>query len=162
MEMQKKALDGRLSTLDSGLVFFGYDTGFLEPAQWVKAHGGKSIICQMDPARFEVDLVKEEEKKWPGWAKRSAEVPEAYFKRREAEWASADLVMVNSDWTKAALIRQGVTADKIVIVPLAYEAPQVQPESPRRSTPFARPFPWPGHPAQRNTIPDRGCEAAEG
>jgi glycosyltransferase involved in cell wall biosynthesis len=76
----------------------------------------------MDPARYEVDLVKEEEKRWPGWAKRSVEVPEAYYRRREEEWVVADLVMVNSEWTKAALIRQGVSDDKIVVVPLAYEA----------------------------------------
>jgi glycosyltransferase involved in cell wall biosynthesis len=112
--------------LDSGLIFFSYDTGFLEPARWVKARGGKAIVCQMDPARYEVDLVREEEARWPGWSRRSVEVPEAYFRRREEEWAVADLVMVNSEWTKAALIRQGVTADKIVIVPLAYEAPPVE------------------------------------
>ena len=112
--------------LDSGLIFFGYDTGFLEPARWVKERGGKTIVCQMDPARYEVDLVREEEKRWPGWAKRSVDVPESYYRRREEEWAVADLVMVNSEWTKAALIRQGVTADKIVIVPLAYEAPPVE------------------------------------
>ena len=112
--------------LVSGFVFFSYDTGFLEPARWVKARGGKAIVCQMDPARYEVDLVREEETRWPGWSRLSAEVPEAYFRRREEEWAVADLVMVNSEWTKAALIRQGVTADKIVIVPLAYEAPPVE------------------------------------
>lgn len=108
-------------------IFFSYDTGFLEPAQWIKAQGGKSIICQMDPSRFEVDLVKEEEKKWPGWAKRSAEVPEAYFKRREAEWAAADLVMVNSEWSKQALIKQGVPESKLVVVPLAFEASSPRP-----------------------------------
>jgi len=102
-------------------IFFGYDTGFLEPAEWMKARGGKTIVCQMDPSRFEVDLVKEEEKLWPGWANRSVEVPEAYFQRREQEWAVADLVMVNSEWTKAALISQGVNEGKIVVVPLAYE-----------------------------------------
>jgi glycosyltransferase involved in cell wall biosynthesis len=112
--------------LASGLIFFGYDTGFLEPARWVKEHGGKTIVCQMDPSRFEVDLVRGEEARWPGWSRLSAEVPEAYFRRREEEWAVADLVMVNSEWTKAALIRQGVAADKIVIVPLAYEAPPVE------------------------------------
>ena len=112
--------------LDSGLIFFGYDTGFLEPARWMKERGGKTIVCQMDPARYEVDLVREEETRWPGWAKRSVDVPESYYRRREEEWAVADLVMVNSEWTKAALIRQGVTADKIVIVPLAYEAPPVE------------------------------------
>ena len=121
-----KALVPRLSSLDSGLIFFGYDTGFLEPARWVKARGGKTIVCQMDPARYEVDLVKEEEKRWPGWAKRSVEVPESYYRRREEEWAVADLVMVNSEWTKAALIRQGVSDDKIVVVPLAYEAGEVE------------------------------------
>ena len=49
-------------------IFFSYDTGFLEPARWVKARGGKAIVCQMDPARYEVDLVREEETRWPGWA----------------------------------------------------------------------------------------------
>ena len=105
----------------SSIVFFGYDTGFLEPAQWIKASGGKSIVCQMDPARYEVELVKVEEKRWHGWAKCSLEVPEAYFQRREAEWATADLVMVNSEWTRQALIKQGVPESKLAVVPLAFE-----------------------------------------
>jgi len=49
-------------------------------------------------------------------------VPEEYFARREAEWAVADAVMVNSQWTLDALVKQGVPADKIHIIPLAYEA----------------------------------------
>lgn len=115
----------RLPSSAFPLIFFGYDTGFLEPAGWMKAHGWKSVVCQMDPSRFEVDLVKEEEKRWAGWARHSVEVPEAYFERREAEWAIADLVVVNSEWTKAALMRQGVAEEKIVTVPLAYEANKV-------------------------------------
>lgn len=87
----------------------------------MKARGGKTIVCQMDPARYEVDLVKEEEKRWPGWTKRSVDVPEAYYRRRAEEWAVADLVMVNSEWSKQALMKQGVSDDKIVVVPLAYE-----------------------------------------
>lgn len=110
----------------SEIIFFGYDTGFLEAASFVKGRGGKAVVCQMDPSRFEVDLVKAEEKIWPGWAKRSAEVPESYFKRREGEWALADLVMVNSEWSRQALIQQGVKDDKIIVVPLAYEMPKVE------------------------------------
>lgn len=117
------ALDTRHSTLDPNTIFFGYDTGFLEPAQWIKARGGRAIVCQMDPARYEVELVKEEEKRWPGWASHSVEVPEVYYARREEEWAVADLVMVNSEWTKQALLKQGVSESKLVVVPLAYEAP---------------------------------------
>ena len=121
-KMPLKALDFRLSTLDSGDIFFGYDTGFLEPARWIKERGGKTIVCQMDPSRYEVDLVREEGKRCPGLVKKALDVPENYFKRREAEWAVADLVMVNSEWTRQALIRQGVKDDKIVVVPLAFEA----------------------------------------
>jgi glycosyltransferase involved in cell wall biosynthesis len=106
----------------SSTILFGYDTGFLESAQWIKERGGKSVVGQMDPARYEVDLVKAEEKRWPGWARRSVEVPESYYQRRQAEWAVADLVMVNSEWSKLALIQQGVPESKLVVVPLAFEA----------------------------------------
>jgi len=92
----------------------------------MKARGGKAIICQMDPARYEVDLVKAEERRWPGWARHSVEVPEDYYHRREAEWAVADLVMVNSEWSKQALMKQGVEESKLVVVPLAYEVGEVE------------------------------------
>jgi glycosyltransferase involved in cell wall biosynthesis len=107
-------------------IFFGYDTGFLEPAQCVKARGGKAIVCQMDPSRYEVDLVREEGGQWPGLAKKPVDVPEVYFQRRESEWAVADLVMVNSEWSKQALIKQGVCESKLMVVPLAYDSEKSQ------------------------------------
>lgn len=109
-------------------VFFGYDTGFLEAAAWVRGRGAKTVVCQMDPARTEVEMVREEEERWPGWAKRPVDVPGGYFSWRQAEWASADVVMVNSRWSRDALVSQGVDADRIVIVPLAYEAADPPPK----------------------------------
>ena len=103
------------------IIFFGYDTGFLEPALWVKNKGGKSIVCQMDPSRMEIELVMEEERLWPGWSKKLIKVPEVYLRRREREWTVADIVVVNSEWTKTALSRQGVPESKIHVIPLAYE-----------------------------------------
>ena len=117
----RAALEIRKEVDWSKTVFFGYDTGFFEPGRWVRERGGTTIVCQMDPSRFEVDLVREEEKRWPGWAKHPLEVPEAYFQRREQEWAAADIVIVNSEWTKAALIQQGVPESKIATVPLVFE-----------------------------------------
>lgn len=116
-----RALEGRESKTGRDVVFFGYDTGFLEPARWVRTRGGRTVVCQMDPSRYEAELVKAEEERWPGWAKRPLHTPEAYFQRREEEWGAADLVMVNSEWTQQALVRQGVDGDRIVVVPLAYE-----------------------------------------
>lgn len=102
-------------------VFFGYDTGFLESAAWAKDRGAACIVCQMDPSKVEVAIVQEEEKRWPGWAKRPLLVPEEYSSWRKNEWALADAVMVNSQWTLDALVKLGVPSEKIHIVPLAYE-----------------------------------------
>ena len=107
----------------SRTIFFGYDTGFLEAAAWVKDQGGKTIVCQMDPARTEVELVKAEQKRWTGWADADAPVPEDYFAWRKTEWALADLVVVNSDWSREALLQQGVPEAKLRVLPLAYETP---------------------------------------
>jgi glycosyltransferase involved in cell wall biosynthesis len=68
-----------------------------------------------------VELMREEEKRWPGWALRATDVPEIYFRRREQEWALADRVVVNSEFSRQALIRQGVPADKLAVIPLCYE-----------------------------------------
>lgn len=124
----------------SSTVFFGYDTGFLEPAQWIQARDGRSIVCQMDPARYEVDLVKTEEKRWTGWARRSVQVPESYYQRREAEWATADLVMVNSEWSRQALMKQGVPVSKLAVVPLAYELEKAKGDSRKAKVEMNLPF----------------------
>jgi glycosyltransferase involved in cell wall biosynthesis len=102
-------------------IFFGYDTGFLEPARWVKSMGGKAVVCQMDPSRSEMDLVIQEEELMQNPRMKNCMVPESYFRRREAEWSESDLVIVNSLWSKRGLVSQGVKDEKIAVVPLAYE-----------------------------------------
>ena len=115
-------------------IFFGYDTGFLETAAWVKERGAKTVVGQMDPSSVEVDLVRQEEQKWPGWAKTPLLVPEEYFAWRKTEWSLADTIMVNSQWTRSALLKLGVPDEKIAIVPLAYE-----PDAPPAPAPLVRP-----------------------
>lgn len=105
-----------------GTMFFAYDTGALEAMEWCRGRGIKCVLNQMDPSRVEVELVREEEKRWEGWASQPTEVPEEYFQRREKEWALADRVLVNSEFSRGALVKQGVPAEKIVVIPLCYEA----------------------------------------
>jgi glycosyltransferase involved in cell wall biosynthesis len=50
------------------------------------------------------------------------QVPEAYFARREREWSLADRVVVNSEFSRQALLQQGVPPEKLVVIPLCYEA----------------------------------------
>jgi glycosyltransferase involved in cell wall biosynthesis len=103
-------------------IFYAYDTGALEALEWCREHGVKSVLNQMDPNRVEVELVQREEKQWRGWALQPVQVPEAYFVRREREWALADRVVVNSEFSRQALRQQGVPAEKLVVIPLCFEA----------------------------------------
>lgn len=112
----------RRNDLNPDSIFFSYDTGALETMEWCHDRGIKCILNQMDPNRVEVEMVREEEKRWPGWSALSIEVPEEYFHRREKEWALADRVVVNSDFCSQALVKQGVPAQKLVVVPLCFEA----------------------------------------
>ena len=101
--------------------FYGYNTGCLETIQLLREKEIFCVVNQMDPARVEEELVREEVARWPGWEKAEGCKPEAYWQRLSAEWELADAVVVNSPWSKDALVKQGIPADKIVVVPLAYE-----------------------------------------
>jgi glycosyltransferase involved in cell wall biosynthesis len=111
----------RRKDLGPDTIFFAYDTGALETLEWCRKQGVKCVLNQMDPNRVEVELVRSEEKQWPGWALEDIHVPEAYFTRREREWALADRVVVNSEFSRKALIQQGVPPEKLVVISLCYE-----------------------------------------
>ncbi len=102
--------------------FFGFDTGCLETLQLLRERNLRTVVDQIDPARVEEELVFREAEKWPGWQKLPGRIPDAYFDRLATEWKAADLVLVNSEWSKNALIAQGVAAEKLLIIPVAFEA----------------------------------------
>jgi hypothetical protein len=106
--------------------FFGFNTASLETIQLMRSRDILTVLDQIDPGRFEEELVMEECRKWPGWQGGAERIPQEYFDRISREWALCDIVVVNSEWSKSALRRQGVPGSKIVVAPIAYEA---QPES---------------------------------
>jgi len=112
----------RAGAVDAGAdAFFGFNTGCLRTIQALRGRGVPTVLDQIDPAKVEEDIVYAESAKWPGWQALPGRVPQEYWDRLAAEWAAVDLLLVNSQWTRSALVRQGVPDDKILIVPLAYE-----------------------------------------
>jgi glycosyltransferase involved in cell wall biosynthesis len=111
----------RRSDVMSDAILFVYDTGGLEAMEWCRERGIRCVLNQMDPNRVEVEMVREEEKHWPGWAVRPVEFSEEYFRRREQEWFLADRVVVNSEFCRQALVKQGVPTEKLVVIPLCFE-----------------------------------------
>jgi glycosyltransferase involved in cell wall biosynthesis len=101
--------------------FFGFDTNSLEVLEMLKERRIFTILDQVDPGIVHENMVIEETKLWPGWQKFPDRMPQSYWDRRQVEWELADLVLVNSEWSRQAVIKQGVPAEKIVVVPLAID-----------------------------------------
>ena len=111
-------------------LFFGFNTNCLEVVEHLRGRGIFTIVDQVDPGRSEEELVLEEAERWPGWAPSSGRLPASYWDRLQAEWQLANLVLVNSDWSCEALVRQGVPARKIIVVPLAIDLSHEHPKTP--------------------------------
>lgn len=107
--------------LPENSVFFGYDTCGLEVMQYLKSRSVLCILDQIDPGRVEAEMVRAEQETWPGWEDQLLEIPEEFFERHHLEWELADRVVVNSNWSRSALVQQGVAVAKISVVPLSYE-----------------------------------------
>jgi glycosyltransferase involved in cell wall biosynthesis len=119
--------------------FFTYNTGALDCLRALRRRGVVALVDQMDTARVGYDLVREEAAKWPGWEPSPPVIPDAYFDRLAAEWEAAAGVVVNSEWTATALVRQGVPRESIHVIPLAYDPPVDRPPA-RPRVPARRPL----------------------
>jgi glycosyltransferase involved in cell wall biosynthesis len=101
--------------------FFGFNTNSLETLELLKAKNIFTVVDQIDPGLVEEEMILEESARWPGWEKIPGRLPEEYWQRLHQEWDLADAILVNSEWSREALVRQGVAGKKIMVVPLAIE-----------------------------------------
>jgi glycosyltransferase involved in cell wall biosynthesis len=101
--------------------FFGYSSASLEAIQIENRKGIMTILDQIDAARVADEIGAEEQSKHSALFQMpvSRTSPE-YFNRVQEEWAEASAVVVNSGWSRDALVRQGVDAAKISVIPLTY------------------------------------------
>lgn len=110
-------------TAEPAPVVFAYSYAALDIFRHAKGRGWRTVLGQIDPGRIEQDIVSEECAREPGLAQSWQIAPDRYWQRWHEELALADLVMVNSRWSYEALRRSGVPAEKLRVVPLAYESP---------------------------------------
>lgn len=88
-----------------------------------KAAGWKTVMVQIDAGLAEERLVASLHARHPGLEANWRPAPPDYWKRWRAEIDLADRIIVHSPWSRDALIAEGVSEEKMVIVPLAYEPP---------------------------------------
>lgn len=101
--------------------FFGFNTNCLETLEFLKSKGIFTVVDQIDPGRVEEEMTMAEAKRWPGWENIPGRMPENYWQRLRNEWQMADIILVNSKWSRDALVQQGVVREKMMVVPLAID-----------------------------------------
>ena len=96
-----------------------------------KSLGLTTVLGQIDPGPVEDEIVADLYRD-AGPSNRYERIPDIYWARWQEEIALSDVVVANSEWSKQALLRVGVSEAKISIVPLAYDAPLSAHASPAR------------------------------
>ena len=97
---------------------FAYSYAAAEIFKFARARGWQTVLGQIDlgpsDERIIADLYKKAGIKWQS-------VPEEYWESWRIECSLADQIVVNSAWSREALLGEGIPAEKIRLIPLAYE-----------------------------------------
>jgi glycosyltransferase involved in cell wall biosynthesis len=118
-------LRSQLSTFNSQLLLCSYSYTALEPFRYAKANGWKTLLVQIDPGPEEERIVAEEAARVPQLAADWQAAPPEYWAFWREECKLADRIVVNSEWSRTGLIKAGVIGEKLTVIPLAYETPEV-------------------------------------
>ncbi len=99
--------------------------------QLAKQRGWVTMLGQIDPGEDHFAIVRRLADAAPQYGAPPIGPPIEYFEQWREECALADHIIVNSDWSRQAVIRAGVTAAKLHVLPLAYEDRGGQVAAPR-------------------------------
>ncbi len=99
---------------------FSYSYAAGEIFAEAKHRGWRTVLGQIDPGPVEARLVAKLYKE-AGQKHVYEEIPEAYWDSWHREVDLADRIVVNSQWSRQALIGEGLPEEKLKIIPLAYE-----------------------------------------
>ena len=140
----ERAASGRIPWDDPGLrsasgeapALFSYSYSSLALIKEARRRGWKTLLGQIDPGPFEARVVEREGELWPEFRSSWKKAPESYHDRWREELDSAGRIVVNSRWSRDALVAEGVPAGRIDEIPLCLAGPQPR-DVPAKSYPPA-------------------------
>lgn len=116
---------GSHGALRSRPILLSYSYTALEPFRHAKSRGWKTVLVQIDPGPEEERIVAEEIARVPELAGKWRPAPSGYWDSWREECSLADAIVVNSEWSRQELVLSGVPREKLTVISLAYETPDV-------------------------------------
>jgi len=111
----------RTGALREKPVVFAYSYAARDILRAAKAAGCMTVLGQIDPAISEENIVAAATAAHPELQVDWQRAPASYWTAWREECDLADRIVVNSPWARDGLIAAGIAADKLRVVPLAYE-----------------------------------------
>jgi len=105
---------------DRHITLFAYSYAAAKLFKFAKERSWTTVLGQIDPGPVEQRLVgrlHEAADLLDAWKPAPAE----YWDDWRVECELADQIIVNSDWSRTALLDEGVSSDKVSVIPLAFE-----------------------------------------
>jgi glycosyltransferase involved in cell wall biosynthesis len=113
---QRQAIAQLKHTTNGPHTIFAYSYAAAEIFKFARARGWRTVLGQIDPGPAEERIVAGlKDDKWQP-------APPAYWDNWRRECSLADEIVANSRWSKDALLAEGLPAEKIKIIPVAYES----------------------------------------
>jgi glycosyltransferase involved in cell wall biosynthesis len=103
-------------------VFHAFSYAAREIFAIAKRAGHFTVLQQIDPGLAEEEIVAETCLKHPYLTSKWAHAPFEYWQEWLEECRLADVIVVNSEWSRRGLVVKNIPSEKIVTVPLMYDA----------------------------------------
>lgn len=121
------------------LTVFAYSYAAAQVFKFAKEVGWKTVLGQIDPGPAEERLMKQLDSGAQSNVTDWEPAPSEYWEKWHSECELADHIVVNSKWSRDALVSEGVDPQKMKVIPLGYEesaqARIFEREYPERFTP---------------------------
>jgi glycosyltransferase involved in cell wall biosynthesis len=111
----------RIGSASKPRTLFAYSYAALKIFKFARARGWRTVLGQIDPGPPEERIVAKLYEQNKNGLKSWHPAPSHYWSNWREECALADRIVVNSNWSRMSLIDEGISAEKIKVVPVAFE-----------------------------------------
>lgn len=128
----------RLPASDAPRTVFAYSYAAREILHYARGRGWRTVLGQIDPGPVEEEIVATEMEREPWLNSKTERAPMQYWQDWREECATADHIVVNSEWSFQCVCEAGVSPEKLHVMPLAFDQPAQAPGPkvyPERFTP---------------------------